>query len=131
MPQPMVRSRIGGAMRFDDAVGAGWVVVGIGLDPRDAIAEETWTRLEPRWAALHESGTRANGSPGDGRSADDLIDLELVDRSLRPWLRRAGARHGSVIVLRPDKYVFCVLSRERQATQTSVIDRYYPSRVPT
>lgn len=131
MPQPMVRSRIGGAMRFDDAVGAGWVVVGIGLDPRDAIAEETWTRPEPRWAALHESGTRANGSPGDGRSADDLIDLELVDRSLRPWLRRAGARHGSVIVLRPDKYVFCVLSRERQATQTSVIDRYYPSRVPT
>ena len=37
-----------------------------------------------------------------------MVDVEDTTGSLTTWLRRAGAKQGSVLVLRPDKFVFGV-----------------------
>jgi hypothetical protein len=34
------------------------------------------------------------------------VDLEDTSGELTTWLRRAGATHGSVLALRPDRFVF-------------------------
>lgn len=108
MPQPPVRTYAGRPVRLDDALGAGWVVLGIGHDPRDTMPAQPWEQLGATWTSLYEPGTRPQGTVGRGRSKDGLVDLEAVDDQCSRWLRRAGARTGSVIVLRPDKYVFSV-----------------------
>ena len=112
MPQPPVRTYAGRPIRLDDALGAGWVVLGVGVDPRDAVPADPWERLGATWACVFAPGTRPQGQVGQlrgqGRGKDGLVDLEAVDDHLSGWLRRAGARTGSVIVLRPDKYVFSV-----------------------
>lgn len=109
IPQPPVRTYSGRPIRFDDAVGNGWVVIGVGVDPRLVDGHEHWVGLDPTWVSLFEAGTRPQGSPGQDRPADGLVDLELTDDTLHTWLRRAKAEPGSLVVLRPDKYVFAVV----------------------
>lgn len=124
MPQPPVRTYAGRPVRFDDAVGAGWVVIGVGVDPRSVVDEGLLSQLDPRWISLYENGTRPQGRPGDGRHADDLVDLEASDRTLHSWLRRAGAAQGSVLVVRPDKYVLCVLRKGQHADLARLLAPY-------
>ncbi|WP_265443580.1 bifunctional 3-(3-hydroxy-phenyl)propionate/3-hydroxycinnamic acid hydroxylase [Flexivirga meconopsidis] len=128
MPQPPVRTYSGRPVRFDDAVGAGWTLVGIGVDPRDVVDVAEWAHLSPTPVALFEMGTRPQGSAGDDRPTGELVDLETVDDSLHRWLRRAGARQGSVVVLRPDKYVFCVI-RQGQPSPAPQLLRLYDGEV--
>lgn len=125
-PQPLVRGETGRAVRLDDAIGTGWVVLGIGIDPREALDADLWGRLDPCWVRYFAPGTRSTGRPGAARPDDDLLDLEGVDASLRSWLRRAGARPGSVVVLRPDKYVFSVTGPEDHARAADLLARVYP-----
>lgn len=108
MPQPGVRSSRGRPLRFDDAVGTGWVVIGVGCDPRDVIDTFLYASLEPTWVSLFPVGTRPPGRPGEG-PAEGLVDVEATDASLSRWLRRARLPLGSVIVLRPDKHVLAAL----------------------
>ncbi len=123
MPQPPVRTYAGRPVRFDDAIGSGWVVVGIGCDPRGIVDAASWTKGEPAWVSLYRNGTRPQGQPGDGRRSAGLVDLELVDGSLDRWLRKAGAEDGAVIVLRPDKYVFSVTRPERRRARGGPLRR--------
>lgn len=78
-PQP----RVSGT-RLDDLLGSGWAVIGIGADPREAIAPEVFGPLAPTVLTLE---------PGE------------TDDDFRHWLRRHGLVAGSVVVLRPDRYV--------------------------
>jgi 3-(3-hydroxy-phenyl)propionate hydroxylase len=108
IPQPQVRTYDGRATRLDDALGHGWVVLGVAVDPRTVATDDIWERLGATWATYFPPGTRPQGTPGDGRRKEGLVDVEGVDFALEPWLKRAGAGAGSVIVLRPDKYVFSI-----------------------
>ena len=116
MPQPPVRTYAGRPVRLDDALGAGWVVLGVGVDPRDVAPADPWEQLGATWACVFAPGTRPQGTVGEGRGKDGLVDLEAVDAQLPVWLRRAGAGTGSVVVLRPDKYVFSVTGPGQHAT---------------
>ncbi len=108
MPQPPVRTYSGRPVRLDDALGTGWVVLGVGVDPREVVSAYPWEQLGVTWACVFAPGTRPQGRVGQGRGKDGLVDLEATDEQLHAWLRRARAGTGSVIVLRPDKYVFSV-----------------------
>ena len=122
MPQPRVRTYAGTCVRMDDALGHGWVVLGIGCDPREVVTDTAWDELDATWGAFYLPGTRPQGQPlieerghhslvevrGTSLETRELVDLEGLDHALVPWLRRARAATGHVIVLRPDKYVFSV-----------------------
>lgn len=107
-PQPLVRRYDGRPIRFDDAVGIGWAVIGLGVDPRDVLGDDiaAWDSVESTYATIFASGSRPQGAVGDGRRRDGLVDLEDTTGEFTQWLRTAGVREGSILVLRPDKYLF-------------------------
>ena len=105
-PQPVVRRYDGRPVRLDDALGFGWAVVGIGVDPRESLELGPWEQVGATFATLFARGTRPQGAIGDGRRKAGLVDIEDTNGELAAWLRKHGIRHGSVLVLRPDKYVF-------------------------
>jgi 3-(3-hydroxy-phenyl)propionate hydroxylase len=111
-PQPMVRQYNGRPARLDDAVGIGWTVIGVGVDPREALGAdiETWTRVGAAFATVFAAGTRPQGAVGDGRRKVGLIDLEDTSGDFARWLRRHRIRRGDLVVLRPDKFVFAATS---------------------
>lgn len=107
-PQPVVRRYDGRPVRFDDAVGTGWAVIGICVDPRENLGHHvpTWERIGATFTTVYAPGTRPRGTVGDGRRQAGLVDLEDTTGDLTHWLRRHGIRPGHVLVLRPDKFVF-------------------------
>lgn len=107
-PQPVVRRYDGRPIRFDDAVGIGWAVIGIGVDPRETLADDiaTWEQVGASFTTVFAPGARPQGSVGDGRRRVGLVDLEDTTGELGRWLGRHRIRSGDVLVLRPDKVVF-------------------------
>lgn len=107
-PQPTVRRYDGHSARLDDALGIGWSVIGFECDPRAALGADAaaWDDLGASFATIYGAGRRPQGQIGDGRRHAEVLDLEDTDDLLTSWLRRAGHRPGTVVVLRPDKYVF-------------------------
>ena len=107
-PQPVVRRYDGRPQRLDDALGIDWAVIGYEVDPRDALGKHAaiWEQAGVQFATIYGAGTRPQGKIGDGRRRAGLLDLEDTEGGPTTWLRRAGHRPGTVLVLRPDKYVF-------------------------
>ena len=107
-PQPVVRRYDGRTVRLDDALGTGWAVIGLGIDPRDRLGADldVWKQVGATFATVFRTGTRPQGTVGDGRRRAGLVDLEDTTGELTRWLRRHGLRDGQVLVLRPDKFVF-------------------------
>jgi 3-(3-hydroxy-phenyl)propionate hydroxylase len=95
-------------MRLDDLLGAGFALIGIGIDPRTVIDEidlATWRRLDTRFATLHAFGGRPQGEQVRGRAGMPIV-IEDVGGELLAWLRAHGHGPGSVVILRPDRYVY-------------------------
>lgn len=107
-PQPEVRRYDGQRVRLDDALGIDWAVIGFEIDPRAALGAdiEVWERVGAHFATVYRAGARPQGRIGDGHRQAGLLDLEDTDGVLTSWLRRSGHRPGTILVLRPDKYVF-------------------------
>jgi 3-(3-hydroxy-phenyl)propionate hydroxylase len=95
IPQPSVFDRRGGEHLLDDLVGDGFVVLGDGVDPRDAMSDEqvdAWTSLGACFRTVR-SGFATTDGP------DDVIDHAGV---LTDWMKHYRA---SVLVVRPDRFV--------------------------
>ncbi len=107
-PQTTVRTYDGRLVRLDDLVGTGWAVIGVGVDPRVVLGQrvESWRAVDAVFATIYRGGARPQGRSGDQVRTRGVVDIEDVTGELSTWLRRAGAKHGSIIALRPDKFVF-------------------------
>jgi 3-(3-hydroxy-phenyl)propionate hydroxylase len=107
-PQPTVRTYDGRPVRLDDALGTGWSLLGVGVDPRAVLGPgvASWEHVGATFATVHRAGERPRGQVGERVRAVDSVDLEDTSGELTTWLRRAGATHGSVLALRPDRFVF-------------------------
>jgi 3-(3-hydroxy-phenyl)propionate hydroxylase len=107
-PQPTVRTYDGRPVRLDDALGTGWSLLGVGVDPRAVLGPgvASWEQVGATFATVHRAGERPRGQVGERVRAVDSVDLEDSSGELTTWLRRAGATHGSVLALRPDRFVF-------------------------
>jgi 3-(3-hydroxy-phenyl)propionate hydroxylase len=77
--------------RFDQAVGQGWVLLGLDVDPLEALTDEQRDQL-----AKLDGFTVKLGSPG---SDCDVVDIE---GTYAKWLKSIDARY---VLLRPDFYV--------------------------
>lgn len=107
MPQPPVRGPDGRRHRFDDCIGAGFFMLGIGVDPRAHLSasDRAWCdRLGMRLATLYTWGERPQGAI-DPVWPKDLLELEDVTGQWHDWLRRRRVGPGSVLVVRPDRFV--------------------------
>jgi len=124
-PQPVVRRYDGRPVRLDDAIGIGWGVIGLGVDPREALGAGVtrWEQVGATFATVYAAGARPQGEIGDGRRKAGLVDLEDATGELTCWFRRAGIPRGSVVVLRPDKYVFGVEKRDPSLLTRALVDQ--------
>ncbi|WP_083913435.1 bifunctional 3-(3-hydroxy-phenyl)propionate/3-hydroxycinnamic acid hydroxylase MhpA [Nocardia concava] len=109
-PQPDVRTFDGRPLRLDDALGVGFSLVGYGVDPRAGLSGEELAILRALgigFVTLYAVGGRPQGRPGDRQIVPDHVtDVEDHTGALTRWLAKGGARRGSVILLRPDRFVF-------------------------
>jgi 3-(3-hydroxy-phenyl)propionate hydroxylase len=133
IPQVPLRTADGRPVRLDDALGQRWAVLGVGVDPRAVLTEPVWQRLAPVWARVFTMGGRPTGRRPEGTGSavaaaapPGLIDLEGTSDALSRWLTRAGARTGSVIVLRPDRHVFSVTPPDGHGQAVAALDRLLP-----
>ncbi|MFZ2242780.1 MAG: bifunctional 3-(3-hydroxy-phenyl)propionate/3-hydroxycinnamic acid hydroxylase [Gordonia amarae] len=126
-PQPTMRTYDGKRARFDDTVGIGWTVIGLEVDPREVLGRRvaTWESVNPTYATVYRAGHRPHGQIGDGRRRAGLVDLEDTDDLLTDWLRKAGHGPGTVLVLRPDKFVFGA-DTDAQTLTTALIRQIRP-----
>lgn len=131
-PQPLVRRYNGRPARLDDTLGIGWSVIGFGVDPREALGTglARWEQVEATFATVYPAGARPQGEIGDGRRRAGLIDLEDTTGAFSRWQRRAGIRPGSILVLRPDKYVFGVATGDPADLTRALVDQLGLTEAP-
>jgi 3-(3-hydroxy-phenyl)propionate hydroxylase len=118
LPQPFVKGPGGRGGRLDDMLGSGFSLIGIGVDPRRFLSEAeraTWQRLDTRFVTVHAFGGRPQGDAARNGAAG-LVEIEDVSGELLGWLRSHGHGSGSVVIVRPDRFVYgAVRSRELSA----------------
>ena len=108
LPQPFVKGPGGRSERLDDLLGDGFALIGIGADPRKSMTEAelaTWRRLDTRFVTVYPFGGRPQGDAARARS-DGLVEIEDVSGELLAWLRSHGHGRGSVVIARPDRFVY-------------------------
>lgn len=99
--------------RFDQAVGQGWVLIGYGADPAQALTPAQTAQLAALDGLTVEIGPKGSAAP--------VID---VDGRFGVWLARAGARYA---LIRPDFYVALTADSAAalQARFAMVMDRLH------
>jgi 3-(3-hydroxy-phenyl)propionate hydroxylase len=106
--QPPVETADHRRARFDDAIGPGFAVIGIGCAPWESLAPELvgwWRSLGARFVRVDPS----RQAPRPRLDAPDVVLLEDVQGAFRDWL--LARPRAEVIVLRPDRYVAAVTDR--------------------
>jgi 3-(3-hydroxy-phenyl)propionate hydroxylase len=111
MPQPNLRGPDGRRHLFDELAGRGFVLIGFGYDPREALDEqslELWRTLDATYVAVYPFGGRPQGDVASS-VPDRLVEVEDPDGAFHAWLRAGGGTKGSVAIVRPDKFVFALV----------------------
>lgn len=125
LPQPFVKGPSGRGQRLDELLGDGFALVGIGVDPRTSLADEdlaTWQRMAARFVTVYPFGGRPQGDAARVRPAG-LVEIEDVSGELLAWLRSHGHGRGSVVIARPDRFVYGVVAAGRLRAATRRIER--------
>ncbi|WP_437629992.1 bifunctional 3-(3-hydroxy-phenyl)propionate/3-hydroxycinnamic acid hydroxylase [Sorangium sp. So ce854] len=112
VPQPEVRRIDGRRMLLDEALGEGFALIGVGLDPRATLSNRARAFLDSvdaSFVALYAVGGRPQGPSGVARERPEgLEEVEDVDGELLAWFRRADVGAGAVALVRPDKFLFAI-----------------------
>lgn len=102
--QPDVEDAAGTRRKLDDVLGTGFAVIGWQTDPQAALGaaeRESWRALGARFVRIDRA--RSGSAPGARlTSAHGSTCVEDVDNQFSDWI---AAHPGSVIVLRPDRYI--------------------------
>ena len=120
LPQPFVKGPGGRSQRLDDLLGDGFALIGIGTDPRKSMTEAelaTWRSLDTRFLTVYPFGGRPQGDAARARS-DGLVEIEDVSGELLAWLRSHGHGRGSVVIARPDRFVYGAVAGSELAAAT-------------
>jgi len=97
--QPWVRQGKGPWLRFDDVVGARFLIVCQSIEGLKGVDEATrasWLTLKGGWVVLGQN---------DGHASAHSVLLEERDNWLSNWLNERGAL---ALIARPDRYVYGV-----------------------
>ncbi len=108
--QSFVETRGRQRLRLDDAIGNGFAVIGVNVDPALHMSAED----RAFWEALGARIVQVNKSRSGGRFApptsEGTLLLDDVDGKFRDW--SLDRPQEQIIVLRPDRYVGAVCTRD-------------------
>jgi 3-(3-hydroxy-phenyl)propionate hydroxylase len=115
--QPDVEDASGTRRKLDDVLGPWFAVIGWQADPQAALSaadRERWHALGARFVRVDRA--RCGSAPGVRvSSAHGTSCVEDVDNQLADWF---AAHPGSVLVLRPDRYIAAQCSAAELAEVT-------------
>ena len=119
--QPRVETADRRTLRLDDAIGNGFAVIGVNVDPARHMASgdlEFWNGLGARIVQVNKSrlGGRHLVPPSSG-----TLLLDDVEGGFRDWLMERPAQE--IIVLRPDRYVAAICRRSEIGEVTRELRR--------
>ena len=97
--QPKVRTNHKESILFDEVLGHGFAVLGLGVDPRCVINSDSQTF----WENISTKFVQIVGSTEKTKTEDGLEVVADLEGKLADWFNRFGV---NLIVLRPDRYVF-------------------------
>lgn len=126
--QPDVETADGQRMKLDEALGDWFAVVGINIDPYEAMDEEArryWHTIGARFLRINRSraGSHLHASSGPTVVLDDL------EGRFRDW--SAGHSNREIVVIRPDRYVGAISHRSDASTMTRRFAKLLPTRLST
>ena len=102
--QPDVEDADGQRRKLDDALGPWFAVLGWQTDPQTALSPADrafWQKLGARFVRIDRA--RCGGAPGlRASAAQGTVCVQDVDNQFSDWI---DAHPGSLIVLRPDRYI--------------------------
>lgn len=113
-PQPTVRGMDGQRRLLDELLGGGFALVGLGVDPRRGLSAsdvETWRRLGARFISMFRLGERPQGTV-ERANPEGVLEVEDVHGTLIRWLKSRGHGQRSVVVMRPDRFIYAVVLAE-------------------
>ncbi len=119
--QPRVETVDRKQMRLDDAIGNGFAVIGVNVDPaRHMSAEDLafWKRLGAQIVQVNKSRL---GGKYLTPTSDGTLLLDDVEGGFRDWLMDRPAQE--IIVLRPDRYVAAICRRTEIGEVTAEMRR--------
>lgn len=111
MPQPNLRGPDGRRRLMDELVGKGFLLIGAGVDPRESMDAQTralWQSLGTSYLTVYPFGGRPSGQGVAHAVPPGLVETEDPDNTFFDWLKASGGKHGSVAIVRPDKFVFAL-----------------------
>ena len=95
---------------LDDILGEDFALLCYAADPRaglDAQSLATLSALRTRFVALYPYGGRPQGERRmAAATSSGLVEVEDLSGESVAWFRQAGAKPGSVALIRPDKFVY-------------------------
>lgn len=110
LPQPDVCDLEGRHLKLDEVLGNGFALLGLGVDPREGLSVSALGVLEALdtcFVSVYKKGLRPQGHNGVDRvSPAGLKEVEEQDNLLARWFRQNGISKGSIVIVRPDKFVF-------------------------
>ena len=122
--QPDVEDATGTRRKLDDVLGPWFAVVGWQVDPRaalDAHDRKFWSDLGARFVQVRRS--RCGDVPGT--AADDgTACVQDVDNALADWF---AGNPGSVVVVRPDRYIAAQFEPAQSADVTRRFSAFTPA----
>lgn len=113
-PQPQVRLITGKRVKLDEVTGNKFALIGLGVDPRDTLHAELhgWLeQLDASFTTVFPYCGRPQGNTGVCRETNPgLVEVEDLNGEWIQWMQKAGYSTGSVVILRPDKYCYAIVS---------------------
>jgi 3-(3-hydroxy-phenyl)propionate hydroxylase len=116
LPQCWLETAAGERLRLDDALGPGWAVLGIAIDPR------TWAGEHPAWTSAGARFLRVLMRAEANHAAVPAV-RDPAD-ALAAWAG-AGGRSPAAIVVRPDRFVFGVYGAGEGARAAEELGRWF------
>ena len=108
LPQPTLIDLENRPLLLDEALGEGYALVGFGVDPRQSLAAadlQQLARINTRYLTLYPAGGRPQGNAAASTPAG-LSEWEDMTGECIQRLREAGCSEGTVLIVRPDRFVF-------------------------
>lgn len=116
LPQPQVRTFKGKRVLLDEVLGEGFALIGLANNPQAALSaqsRELLAALDTRFVTLFPFGGRPQGAGIQRHTPAGLLEVEELDEELVRWFKRAGRGRDLVAIVRPDKFVFALVTAEQ------------------
>lgn len=122
--QPLVEGENGATLRLDEALGAGFALIGWRRDPRAGLPPALRAQLDKLGCRYVAAQRARSGCDPDELQAGALPVLQDTENALHFWFQRTRA---DWVLVRPDRYVAALGRREDAA---DALGRYAARFVP-